>query len=244
VAFATYNKDNKINFLKNIFGLLIFFKNNIIRAYNFIEVAMKKISLLLLCFCIAVMLTSCKEDSPTSPTKTSFWKHTATEISWSYEINSTEQSGSRTPMEQIASIPFGISSTVVRTGYSTIHFSLYGSDYNISCTQQYEGSATIDSTNFAWDVLPAKMLADTLYTIAAETKGAGNMMHMSNPGLYTEALVDWVVYAYRNTGKISAKVKISKPSNLNSPDKMFIKASIASSYANIEYKYIYEWVTE
>ncbi|MEI6090328.1 MAG: hypothetical protein WCR42_07755 [bacterium] len=207
---------------------------------------MKRILALLLSVCITVILISCSDDTPTEPkVKTSFWKQTGKEIWWSYQIDSQYQSGSLSTWAKVASIPYGASFTVVRTGFDTKVYKLVGAEYNYTCLDSSVVMANKYSTTFSWDPLPVNMTADSLYTLGAETKGdGGNMLEISNVYKYANSTNDWVLLAYRNTGKTLAKVKIAKPTDVENPVKMAFKVNIASAYATIEYRYIYEWVTE
>jgi hypothetical protein len=207
---------------------------------------MKRMLALILSVCITIMLSSCFEDNPTTPkTKTSYWKQTGKEIWWSYQIDSPYQSGSMSDWAKVGFIPYGETFTVVRTGYDTKIYTLLGNEYNYTCRDSSVGMARKWTTTFNWDPLPNYMTADSLYTIGAETIGdGGNMLEISNSYDYSIGTNGWVLLANRNGGKTFAKVSIAKPTDVANPVKMVFKVNIASAFAIIEYRYIYELVAE
>jgi len=201
---------------------------------------MKKYYVLLMGLLIIISLNSCLEDDPVSPSKTSFWKLTGKEINWMHKTQGDQYS----EWETISAVPYGTKYTVIMTT-DTYDYTLLGEDYDFTCIDSSYALAHKWTTNFAWDPLPITMLADTLYQIAAETKGdGGNMTHISNSYNYPGTSNDWIVAAARNAGKTFAKVKISKPIDVENPGKRAIRVSISCAYGQIEHTYIYEWVTE
>lgn len=206
---------------------------------------MKKYLILFVSIVIGFTLSSCFEDNPTTPNKSSFWKQTGKEIWWTYKISTSIPGDvAWSPLENINSFPYGATYTVVYSG-GTNKYALIGSEYNLTVTDSSDVLARKWTTTFTWDPLTAKMTADTLYPVGAETVGdGGNMMFISNSYKASGTTNDWIVSATRNGGKTVAKVKIAKPIDETKADKMAIKVLIASAYASIEYRYIYEWVTE
>lgn len=195
---------------------------------------------------MTIMLSSCLEESPTSPsTKTSYWKLTGKEIWWQHRVSSNIPGDvAWSPLENINSFPYGATYTNYYVG-DTYLYALIGSEYNLTVTDSSTTLARKWTTNFSWDPLPINVTADTLYQIAAETKGdGGNMMHISNFYLASGSTNDWKVSANKNAGKISAHVSMAKPLDVSKPDKMAIKVVLSTAYATIDYRYIYEWVTE
>lgn len=175
----------------------------------------------------------------------SYWRQVDKEIWWQHEINSDLQSGDRSPWEKISDLPFNQDFVVIRNGYNTMYYHIYGSEFNYTCTDSMNHFPGRHITNFSWDPLPAIMLAEVLYPIAAETKGdGGNMMLISEPYNFPGNTNDWLLRAYRNGGKTTSQIKIPKPYNLNNPNKMAVKVNIASTFAAIDYIYIYQWITE
>ncbi len=207
---------------------------------------MKKMLALILSLLLLIMLSSCFEDSSTTPsTKTSYWKLTGKEIWWQYKL-STNIPGdvAWSQWENINSFPYGATYTISYYN-DTYRYALIGSEYNLTVTDSSYAMARKWTTNFSWDPLTVNMTADTLYKVAAETKGdGGNMMHISNPYKASGSTNDWIVYANKNGGKTYAQVKIPKPIDETNPEKMAIKVVLTTGYAVIDYRYIYEWVTE
>jgi hypothetical protein len=201
---------------------------------------MKKLILFSLIIGTFFCLNSCFDDDPVSPTKTSFWKLTGKQYWWTPR-NDLNQFGD---LVQIAAIPYG-------TWFHITGVSYYvgGLEYKFVCVDSTHNDHSTKTHNFLWGFLPDKMIADSLYPVSGEVNGpwSGGVV-ISNPGDYTSNhpsfTNDWVINTSIHSGKLTGKVKIPKPPDINNPKKMAILVGIACAYANINYIYIYEWVTE
>lgn len=193
---------------------------------------------------IGMFFGSCKkeDDSSTTPTATSsFWKQTAKQYWWIPRDQNNQFAG---PMVQIQAVPYNTFYTV--SGYS---YYIGGMEYNFTCWDSAHTGGTKTHT-FTWDVLPARMVADTLYPIGAQVSGpwAGGLS-ISNSADYSvndpNFTNNWILQAFISSGRVTGSVRIPKPADVNHPRRMAIMVSISSAYTGpLEYIYIYDWVTE
>jgi hypothetical protein len=190
---------------------------------------------------LGLLLASCSEDnSSVQPQKSSFWKNTGIQYWWTPR-DAANQYG---PLVRIAVLPYNSFFTV--SGYT---YHLGGMDYAVSCMDSSHIGGTVRNHTFAWDIMPSRMVADSLYPIGAEVKGPwSGMTLITNPGDYTlnhpSYSNDWVVSANRNEGRKTAEVKIPKPVDVDHPRQMAIMVQVNCAYAVISHIYLYDWVTE
>jgi hypothetical protein len=204
---------------------------------------MKKILALALLLCSFAMLNSClfdDDDDPVSPSKSSFWKLTGKQYWWMPRDNSNQFG----PLVQIPSVPYGTWFHV--QGWS---YHIGGLEYQLVVTDSAHAGGATATHSFYWAFLPQKMIADTLYPVSAEAQGPNSGgVNITNPGDYTinhpSFSNDWAVAADKYSGKVTGKVKIPKPPDVNNPKKMAILVGVSCAYGVIDYIYIYEWVTE
>jgi hypothetical protein len=190
-----------------------------------------------------MLFGSCKkeDDSSTAPTATSsFWKQTGKQYWWMPR----DQNNQFGPLVQIPAIPYNTYFTVA--GYT---YYIGGMENNVSCKDSAHVGGTVRIHTFTWDLLPTRMVADTLYPIAGQASGpwAGGLL-ISNSGDYTvnnpSFTNDWIINTPYYAGRATGMVRIRKPANVNNPPKMAIMVCIACAYGQIYYIHMYDWVTE
>lgn len=210
---------------------------------------MRKYFILLLSVFIALTLNSCtKKDDPVSPT-TSFWKQTDKAIWWSYRVESSIPGNvAWSAWESINPFPYGATYTKVLDGdQRTFTFTGEETMLTLVDVSAFWGKSTLV---YDWHRLPTSMNADVLYDIAAQVTKvegpdhAGGSIHITNFYKASETSYGWSVATGHMNDKTYGTVKASKPLDVTKPDQMAIRVNLSTSYAQIQFTSIYEWITE